>query len=247
MTYCVGLKLDAGLVFMSDTRTNAGVDDISTVRKMKSWTIPGERHITMLSAGNLATTQTVISRLEERNLAKAERNPSFLSTPSMFQVAQTVGDTLREVISGGTGGGMAAGSMFSASMIVGGQIAGSEPTIFMIYPEGNFVETSSDTPFFQIGEVKYGRPILLRGYSPDMSFDEAIKLLLLSYDSTIRSNLAVDLPIDVQVMHNDSFRAEHQFRIEADDDYFRMLSQKWSDELRDAVSALPAFDLSARS
>jgi len=149
MTYCVGMRLDRGLIFMSDTRTNAGVDDVSKVRKMRHWENTGERAITLLSAGNLATTQSVVSLLDERTKAPSERDPSILSAPSMFQVATIIGNTLREVIANLKGEKQqAAASPFSASLIVGGQIAGSEPRLFLIYPEGNFIEAGDDSPFF---------------------------------------------------------------------------------------------------
>ena len=162
MTYCVGMRLDRGLIFMSDTRTNAGVDDVSQVRKMRHWENPGERIITLLSAGNLATTQAVVSLLDERTKAPSERDPSIMSAPSMFQIATIVGDTLREVISSLRHEGPEASAPFRASLILGGQIAGSEPRLFLIYPEGNFIEAGDDSPFFQIGETKYGRPIISR-------------------------------------------------------------------------------------
>ena len=189
MTYCVGLRLNKGLMFMSDTRTNAGVDNISVFRKMFTWEVPGERLITLMTAGNLATTQAVVSLLEEHTKAASERNPSILDAPSMFQVATLIGKTLREVIATASETGQASESAFSASIVLGGQIAGGETRLFLIYPEGNFVEASDDTPFFQIGETKYGRPILVRAYDADMSFEEAAKLLLVSFDSTIKALL----------------------------------------------------------
>ena len=165
MTYCVGMVLDRGLVMMSDTRTNSGVDNISVFRKMFSWHVPGERIITMMTAGNLATTQAVVSQLEERTKAPGERRPSLLEAPTMFQVATIVGNLLRDVIERrqDDGGPAGEGPRFTASIIIAGQIKGMEPRLFMVYPEGNFIEASFDTPFFQIGETKYGRPILLRG------------------------------------------------------------------------------------
>ena len=175
MTYCVGLKLNRGLVFMSDTRTNAGVDNI-----------------TLLTAGNLATTQAVASLLNERALPAEERgSPSIMEAPSMFQVARLVGETLREVIHTQTAENGQSGEAFSATLIVGGQIRGGDQRLFLVYPEGNFVEASTDTPFFQIGETKYGKPILVRAYDPDLSFEDAVKLLMLSFDSTIKANLSV--------------------------------------------------------
>jgi len=241
MTYCVGLRLKRGLVFMSDTRTNAGVDNVSVFRKMFTWSVPGERILTIMSAGNLATTQAVISLLDERSKAPAERNPSILEAPSMFQVATLVGDLLREVIQVHGSEGQKAESTFNATLILGGQIATGGPRLFMIYPEGNFIEASDDTPFFQIGETKYGRPILVRAFEPEMRFEDAIKLLMVSFDSTIKANLSVGLPLDLTVHERDSFQLAHEMRIEADNPYFQAISDGWGDALRLAFQSLPAF------
>ena len=157
MTYCIGVRLDRGLVFMSDTRTNAGLDNVSTFRKMHSWEVPGERAITLMTAGNLATTQAVVSLLEERTKAPAEREPTILSAPSMFEVANIVAATLREVISTHADCGQRADSAFNGTLILGGQIADGATRLFLIYPEGNFIEAGDETPFFQIGETKYGK------------------------------------------------------------------------------------------
>lgn len=243
MTYCVGLLLNRGLVFMSDTRTNAGLDNISTFRKMSSWEKPGEMLVTILTAGNLATTQAVVSLLDERTKAESERNPSILEQPSMFQVARLVGATLKEVIAQQAEEGMQASSAFNATLIVGGQVHPGPPRLFMVYPEGNFIEASSDTPYFQIGETKYGRPILVRAYDPDMTFAEAVKLLLLSFDSTIKANLSVGLPFDFQIYPVDSFRIGHEQRIERDDPYFVTISEGWGEALKSAAQTLPPFDL----
>lgn len=241
MTYCVGLRLNRGLVFMSDTRTNAGVDNISTFRKMFSWNKPGERHITLLTAGNLATTQSVVSLLDERSKAPEERNPSIMEVPSMFQAARLVGETLRDVVQSNATGGQTADSTFNATIILGGQIKGGEQQLFLIYPEGNFLEASTDTPFFQIGETKYGKPILVRAFDPDMSFEDAIKLMLVSFDSTIKANLSVGLPIDFQSYEKDSFSAAKHGRIEPDDDYFGTISSGWGEALKAAFNSLPDF------
>lgn len=243
MTYCVGMKMDRGLVFMSDTRTNAGIDNVSVFRKMFTWEKPGERVITLLSAGNLATTQAVVSLLDERSKAPEERRPSLLDTPSMFQTARVVGDTLKEVIHTGTPEGQEADSSFHATFIVGGQIKGTEPRLFMIYPEGNFVESGEETPFFQIGEHKYGKPIFVRAYNRHMSFAEAAKLLLVSFDSTIRSNLSVGLPLDLQFYEKDSFVKGRELRIERDDPYYNTISEGWSEALKNAFRHLPPFPL----
>ena len=240
MTYCVGLKIDRGLVFMSDTRTNAGVDSISTFRKMHVWEEPGERLLVMLAAGNLATTQAVVSLLDERSKAPADRAPSILQTPSMYQTARLVGDTVKEVIASSAPVGQNADA-FGASFIFGGQIKGTEPRLFLIYPEGNFIETSEDTPFLQIGETKYGKPILVRAYERGMSFAETAKLLMVSFDSTIRSNLSVGLPLDMLFYERDTWRAGYRKRITHDDPYYRDISDGWSDALKAAFKSLPDF------
>ena len=245
MTYCVGLRLNAGLIFMSDTRTNAGLDNISTFRKLHSWSKPGEAMITVMTAGNLATTQSVISLLDERTKAPSDRSPSILEQPSMFQVARLVGETLREVIAGQADEGQRADTAFNASMIIGGQIGDGQPRMFLIYPEGNFIEAADDTPFFQIGETKYGRPILVRAFDPDMSFADAIKLLMVSFDSTIKANLSVGLPLDFQVYRSDSLEAGDIHRVEKTDTYFETISDGWGDALKLAFDSLPAFEFDA--
>lgn len=243
MTYCVAMRLNNGLVFMSDTRTSAGVDSFAVTRKMFQWTVPGERKITLMTAGNLATTQAMISLLEERSKAIEDRNPGILREETMFQVARLVGTTLKEVIADSSSSGFSSMDQFRASVIVGGQIRGSEPTIFMVYPEGNFIEISADTPFFQIGEAKYGKPILVRSYDPFMSFEDAVKLLLVSFDSTVKSNLSVGLPFDIEIYHRDSFNSDHQMRIEENDPVYQAISTGWGDALRQAFTGLPTYTI----
>jgi len=242
MTYCVGMMLDRGLVLMSDTRTNSGVDNISTFRKMFHWSIPGERIVAVMTAGNLATTQSVISQLEERNKAPADRHNSLLEAQTMFQVATIVGDLLRDTIaSSAQDNGQSAAGTFGASMIVAGQIKGMEPRLFLIYPEGNFIEASFDTPFFQIGETKYGRPILIRGYDREMTFESAVKLLMVSFDSTLKANLSVGLPLDLLVIEQDRFEPLHERRIDGNDPYFRTISNGWGEALKKAFLSLPNY------
>ncbi|MDA7425623.1 proteasome-type protease [Thalassococcus lentus] len=243
MTYCVGMMLDIGLVFMSDTRTNAGLDNISTFKKMTNWESPGERAITLMSSGNLATTQAVVSLLDERTRAHDDRDPSILAVPSMFQAARLVADTMREVITQHAEAGQQADSAFGATLILGGQIKGGPPRLFMIYPEGNFIEASADTPFFQIGETKYGRPILVRAYDPQMSFKEAMKLLLVSFDSTVKANLSVGAPFDFHLYEKDTMKIETTGRIEPEAPYFQLISQGWGDALKNALDSLPDFSL----
>jgi putative proteasome-type protease len=241
MTYCVGLSINRGLVFMSDTRTNAGVDNFSTTKKMFSWDVPGDRAITIMTAGNLATTQALISILEERSKVPSERKPTILELPTMFEVARFVGAKLKEVIQGGGVDGQSATSAFKASVVVGGQIKGGLPTLFLVYPEGNFIEVTEDAPFFQIGEAKYGKPIIVRAYEPDMSFEDAIKLLMVSFDSTIKANLSVGMPLDIQIYETDSFRLEQQSRVKVDDPYFLSISTGWGEALRAALTHLPSY------
>lgn len=242
MTYCVGMVLDEGFVLMSDTRTNSGVDNISVFRKMFHWNKPGERIVTLMTAGNLATTQAVISKLEEREKEPGDRRNALLELPTMFQIAAETGKMLREVIrETQEDNGVAGKGRFTASIIVAGQIKGMEPRLFLIYPEGNFIEASFDTPFFQIGETKYGRPILIRGYDRKMSFEDAAKLLMVSFDSTLKANLSVGLPLDLLVVRRDEFKPLHERRIEHDDPYFDAISRSWSDALRTAFHSLPDY------
>jgi len=242
MTYCVGMMLDRGIVLMSDTRTNSGVDNISVFRKTYHWEVPGERIIALMTAGNLATTQYVISQLEERDKTPKERHNSLLEADTMFEVVSSVGKLLnqtireRQSINGQEGQGR-----FTASMIVAGQIKGMEPRLFMVYPEGNFIEASYDTPFFQIGETKYGRPILLRGYDKGMSFEDASKLLMVSFDSTLKANLSVGLPLDLLVLEKDRFSPLHSRRITAADPYFQKISSGWGEALKRAFYSLPDY------
>jgi putative proteasome-type protease len=242
MTYCVGLVMDRGLVLMSDTRTNSGVDNISVFRKMFHWSVPGERIVALLTAGNLATTQAVISRLEERTKPPEDRGHSLLAVPTMFQAAVEAGKALREtVLETQSENGEQGRGRFTASLILAGQIKGMEPRLFLIYPEGNFIEASWDTPFFQIGETKYGRPILIRGYDRNLSCEDAVKLLMVSFDSTLKANLSVGLPLDLMVIGRDTFAPTHQRRIEASDPYFQSVSAGWSDALRTAFHSLPDY------
>jgi putative proteasome-type protease len=220
---------------MSDTRTNSGVDNISVFRKMHCWSMPGERIVALLTAGNLATTQAVVSQLEERNKAPDERHNTLLETPDHVpggdRGRQLLRDTIEEL---GTLNGEKHRATFNASMILAGQIRGMEPRLFLIYPEGNFIEASFDTPFFQIGETKYGRPIMLRGYDRTMSFEDAVKLLMVSFDSTLKANLSVGLPLDMMVIERDTFAPLHERRIDSRDSYFRAISSGWGEALKRA-------------
>lgn len=241
MTYCVALKLDRGLVFAADTRTNAGVDNIALYRKLNFWRRPGERVMVLLTAGNLAVTQSVVSMLNEQLAANDPNAESLFSVPSMYRGARLVGDAVRHVrqIDGPALELSKVG--FQATFILGGQIGTEAPRLFQIYSEGNFIEASDDTPFLQIGEHKYGKPILDRVADVKMRLGEAAKLVLLSYDSTLRSNLTVGMPIDILVYERDSLDVKREKRIAQDDEYFKKLSSAWSEALRQAFSKIEEF------
>lgn len=244
MTYCVGLRLNRGIIFASDTRTNAGFDNIASYRKMHVWEKKGERVMVLLTAGNLAVTQAVSSILSEaiENAGAGEaETPNLMNAATMFQAARVVGTALKEVHkSQGEELGHAAAA-FSVSFILGGQIKGETPRLFQIYNEGNFIEATGDTPFFQIGEHKYGKPILDRVAVPDMRMGDAGKLVLISFDSTLRSNLSVGMPIDLLIYRTDTFEIGEERRIEADDPYFKQLSEGWSRALRDAFANIESY------
>lgn len=243
MTYCVGMSLDRGIVFASDTRTNAGFDNVATFGKMHVWEVKGERVIVLLTAGNLAVTQAVVSVLNEQIADPAEGATSLLNAPTLFQAARHVGEALRDVRSTDSEALGLTAEAFSASFILGGQIKGEGPRLFQIYNEGNFIEATADTPFFQIGEHKYGKPILDRVAHAPMRMGEAAKLVLLSFDSTLRSNLSVGMPIDILIYRRDTFEVGEQTRIEENDPYFLKLSAAWSEALRDAFAGLDEYDI----
>ncbi len=238
MTYCVGLLLNEGMVLLSDTRTNAGLDNIATYRKMFHFEEPGERVITILTAGSLSVTQTTIARLREAiEDPEATSETSILSAPTMLKVADIVGNTLanvrREIDEKLS---MSQGA--SATMIVAGQRRGGTMRMFLIYPEGNFIEATEDTPFLQIGEHKYGKPILDRVVKPTTSLADAQKAVLLSMDSTLRSNLSVGMPLDMALIRKDECRVGLLRRIEAGDEAFRAMSEAWSKALRDGFTQI---------
>ncbi len=243
MSYCVALKLNRGLVFMSDTLTNGGLDNISCYPKTFSWGLPGDRQIFLATAGNLATTQAVVSTLSEQIDELEKPEASILHAPTMFQIARIISRTLADVIVNSTPSQQAADSAFSATMILGGQIKGGETQLYLIYPEGNFIEVSDNNPFFQIGETKYGRPILVRAFDPEMEINDAIKLLMVSFDSTIKANLSVGLPLDIRIYDNDSLQPANELRVEKDDPYYQMISRAWGDALKASLVQLPDFEL----
>ncbi|SLN36007.1 Proteasome subunit [Aquimixticola soesokkakensis] len=236
MTYCVGLLLDEGMVLLSDTRTNAGLDNISTYRKMFTFEEPGERVITIMTAGSLSVTQTTVARLREAIEEDDSAHPSILKAPTMLQVAEIVGKTLSDVTTEISDKMERMSQRASASMIVAGQRKGGAMRMFLIYPEGNFIEATEDTPFLQIGEHKYGKPILDRVVTPQTSLLDGQKAALLSMDSTLRSNLSVGMPLDLEVIETNACRVTMKRRIEAEDDVFKAMSADWSNALRDAFT-----------
>jgi putative proteasome-type protease len=239
MTYCIGMLLDEGLLLLSDSRTNAGLDHINSFRKMNVWERPGERVLVLLTAGNLAISQSVINVLNERAAGSAEGTPSLLNAPNMFEAATRVGEAVREVHRRDADALKEFGVEFAASMVLGGQIAGEEPRLFNIYAAGNFIEASRDTPYFQIGESKYGKPILDRVINPNTSLDEAAKCALISMDSTIRSNLSVGLPLDLLYLRRDALKVDRHVSIDADNPYFALIRTRWGEQLRRVFQELP--------
>jgi putative proteasome-type protease len=237
MTYCVAMRLQAGLLFASDSRTNAGVDHIATFRKMSIFERTGERLVVLLSAGNLGTTQSVVSLLRQRLDQEGEH---LNNRASMYDVAELVGRTVKEIVARDADAkSMAQGVDFGGSFIVGGQIRGEAPRLFHVYAQGNFIEACEDTPYFQIGESKYGKPIIDRVVTHDTSLSEAAKCTLISFDSTIRSNLSVGLPIDMLLYRADSFAPAAPQRVSADDPYFNKLRRGWGEGLKKVFAKLP--------
>jgi putative proteasome-type protease len=235
MTYCVGLLLKAGMVLLSDTRTNAGLDNIATYRKMFVFEDPGERVVAIMTAGSLSVTQTAIARLREAvDDPDSDENSSIMRAHTMLKVAEIVGATLAAVRDDIEGKMNAAKVSVTASMIVAGQRRGGAMRMFLIYPEGNFIEATEDTPFLQIGEHKYGKPILDRVVRPATGLEDARKAVLLSMDSTLKSNLSVGMPLDLLVIPADACRVGESRRFESDDPVFRAMSAAWSTALRKA-------------
>jgi putative proteasome-type protease len=237
MTYCVGLLVDTGLVMLSDSRTNAGVDQINTFRKMATFQHPNDRVLVLMSAGNLGITQAVINLLEapDEPLQKSR----LLRASNMFNAARVVGDALREIHQRDAGDLREHGYDFNGTFILGGQIKGEEPRLFHIYSAGNFIESSVDTPYFQIGESKYGKPIIDRVISRSSSLGQAIKCALVSMDATIRSNLTVGPPLDLAIIKRDELALSTHISIDMDNEYFTMIRERWGFALQEVFSELP--------
>lgn len=237
MTYCLGILLPAGLVLASDSRTNAGVDQVSLVKKLDVFEVPGQRVVAVLSAGNLATTQAVVTGLRE-TAGTGSPGQDLHAAPTMFDVAQVIGNKLREIIARDGSYVQPFGDPHG-TFLVGGQVIGEPPRLFHIYSAGNFVEASDRSRFLQLGETKYGKPILDRALTRATTLDEAAKLSLLSFDATMRSNLSVDAPIDLLRYTADSFTARNLATFEKDDAYWMELRQRYAEGLSSLVSSIP--------
>ncbi len=240
MTYCVAIKLNAGLVFLSDSRTNAGLDQISTFRKMIIYEKPGDRFMVLLSAGNLSISQSVREILQVEQLKDPDGGPpvTIWNAKSMFDAARVLGAAIRRVHDRDADDLKHAGVDFNVSLIFGGQIAGEGMRLFQVYSAGNFIEATSETPYFQVGESKYGKPVLDRVITPETPLDEASKCALVSMDSTLKSNLSVGLPLDMVVYEVNALQSDKVVCIDHENPYFRMLHNNWGKKLREVFDSI---------
>lgn len=243
MTYCVGLFLDDGLVMLADTRTNAGVDNISSFAKLHVFAKPGDRMIATMVSGSLAISQSVMNLIQEGVTDPETGNTDTIYTvPTMFRAASLVGEAVRQVFRSHGAAMKEHGLSFDVSILLGGQLEGRSVRLFQVYSAGNFIEATGDTPFLQIGEHKYGKPILDRSVSSQTSLIDGVKLALISMDSTLRSNLSVGMPLDLLVHHKDRIDTPTVRRITEDDDYFRGVRQNWSEAISSAHRQIQAPD-----
>ncbi|HEY5707519.1 MAG TPA: hypothetical protein VIS96_18320 [Terrimicrobiaceae bacterium] len=244
MTYCLSLHCREGLGFFSDTRTTAGVDNITTHSKMRVYEIRGQRVLCLLSSGNLSITQSVMAFIE-RDIEKAKENPnlhSLLNQPNLFETVHYLGQRIREVRRMDAEALDRAGISFNSNFILGGQIAEQSPEIYQIYPEGNAIHASRDSPFLQIGELKYGKPILDRGFDYETPLREAVKFGLLSLDATAKSNLSVGTPFELFSYKTDSLEGRNRRKFEENDPYLRTVRERWQEGLIQLVHAIPELD-----
>jgi len=241
MTYCIGIKLDAGLVFLSDSRTNAGVDQISTYRKMMVYEKPGDRFMVLLSAGNLSISQSVREILQVEKLDNGDLPPlTIWNAASMFDVARVLGSAVRRVYEQDAKALHQAGVDFNASFILGGQVRGEPMRLFLVYSAGNFIEATRETCYFQVGESKYGKPVLDRMIHPRTPLDAAAKCALVSMDSTLKSNLSVGLPLDLLVYEADTYATDKIVCIDEQNPYFAMIRGSWGQKLREVFESIDA-------
>ena len=247
MTYCVGVLLNDGIIFASDSRTHAGVDNFASFCKMTVFERPGDRVVVMLSSGNLAGTQAVVSVLKQRGDASdgshashaKDGSPTIWTVRTMFDMAGLVSDAMRDIERRDQAHLAKSDLAFNASFILGGQIKGEPMRLFRIYAEGNFIEAGPDTPYFQTGEAKYGKPIIDRVITPHTTLSDASKCVLVSFDSTMRSNLSVAMPIDLVCYQRDALAVTRRCRFEQGDPYFSRLSREWSEGVRTVFKQLP--------
>lgn len=235
MTYCVAISVDAGIVFCSDSRTNAGTDQVSTYSKMYRFGVDGERQFVILSAGNLATTQATINRVKRD--VREQSNRSLLTVQSIGEAAEYLGELSRSEQEKHAD----KGSGFEASFIIGGQVRGKRHRIMLVYPAGNHITSSRDTPYLQIGESKYGKPILDRILSPELNLDTCGLCALVSMDSTMRSNISVGPPIETLIYRTDSLQLDKPLRFTEDSEFLRELKRSWDQRLKDAFRQMPPF------
>ena len=240
MTYCVAVKTRAGLVFLSDSRTNAGLDQISTFRKMIVYEKAGDRFMTLLSAGNLSISQSVREVLQIEKLVEPGQDEplTIWNAKSMFDATRVLGTAVRRVYERDAAALKASGVEFNVSMIFGGQIGDEGMRLFQVYSPGNFIEATDETPYFQIGESKYGKPVLDRVITPNTPLDEAAKCALVSMDSTLKSNLSVGLPLDMVVYKAGSLQTDRIMCIDEHNPYFQMLRSSWGDKLRQMFDSI---------
>jgi putative proteasome-type protease len=239
MTYCVGIKLKAGLVFLSDSRTNSGLDQISTFRKMIVYEKPGDRFMTLLSAGNLSISQSVREILQVEQLKDEAGEPlTIWNAKSMFDACRVLGSAVRHVYTRDAESLKKAGVEFNVALIFGGQIGKEPMRLFQVYSAGNFIEATPETPYFQIGESKYGKPVLDRVITLDTPLDEAAKCALVSMDSTLKSNLSVGLPLDLVVYEAGALQTDKVVCIEENNPYLKMLRGAWGNKLREVFDSL---------
>jgi putative proteasome-type protease len=235
MTYCVGMRLDAGLVFLSDSRTNAGVDQVGTFRKMSVFEVPGERMMVMMTAGNLSISQSIRQMVAEMKNAEGH---SIWTAPSLYDAARILGEAVRQVHERDAQSLASFGIEFNVSIIFGGQISGERCRLFQIYSAGNFIESHDENTYFQIGEAKYGKPIIDRVITPATSLDDAAKCALISMDSTLRSNVSVGLPLDLLVYQSDKLAVSHFVTIDERNEYFQMIRNTWGHQLKSVFEGL---------
>jgi putative proteasome-type protease len=241
MTYCVAIQVNDGLVFASDTRTSAGVDDVRTYTKMHSFEFHGERVLVILSAGNLATTHTIVANLK-RDISNPNAPVSLFTVPHMYDAAEYLG-----ALSARAQREAATQSQYGtvdlrATLILGGQIENEEPTLYLIYPEGNCISSSPETPYLQLGESKYGKPILDRIIRPELSLEDAARCALVSLDSTMKSNISVGPPLDLAILPRDALQITHRLRLDLDNSYYSQVREAWGRHIGNAFRNLPKFD-----